>query len=603
MMKNLLFAAMLLLAQLEGGNALAHTDLVAPHATAKAKPAAPSAPAAVGGAVNTDPHAPPSGKEELANQPPASDGGEIDHSAHIAEAEGEADEPMEMLHPGLPPEWIVPTVIAIVAIALWSLFARLPSAKPARTANLSTMPLIGPVVRFLNRSPYPLLAIRVVSVAVFLLVVVAGLFGTVYPEHNLATTLVWNFWWPLVVVSVLFLGTAWCAICPWNTLSNWLVRLRLWRRADPPPGLNRKVPRYMQNVWFALFMFVGLTWLETGIGVTSWPFATALMALVMLVLSIVFLLAYERKAFCRYVCPVGRTLGYYARLAPVAVRPMNQTTCDTCKTLECYNGSKDIEPCPTHLVVGRFSQNTNCLSCGNCMQSCPHQNVSWQLRPMGSEAKDQARPQWDATWFMLTLLGITTFHGLTMMPFWGEWVMAIAGLIGESGRPIISFTLAMLASFAVVALIYAIVVGVTYVANQRKSSFKALFEAFSFVALPLAFVYHLAHNLDHLSRESTNIIALIFNPLGAGLEPLSSFDKHEQMMNPLFPDYIMFTFQAALMVLGFWLAVQIVRHRGRGQLEASGASGGWRLLPMLGFIGAVTAMNLWLMAQGMIMRF
>ena len=508
-----------------------------------------------------------------------------------------------MLHPGLPPAWMVPAAIAIFAIALWSLFVRLPSEKPARTANLATLPLIGPVVRFINRSPYPLLVIKIISVVVFVMVVIAGLFGTAYPEHNLATALVWNLWWPLVVVSVFFLGTAWCAICPWNTLSNWIVRLRLWRRADPHPGLNLRVPRYLQNVWFALLMFVGLTWLETGIGVTSRPVGTALMALVMLVLSIGFLLVFERKAFCRYVCPVGRALGYYARLAPVAVRPVNQATCDSCKTLECYNGSKDIEPCPTHLVVGRFSQNTNCLSCGNCMQSCPHQNVSWQLRPMGSEAKDQARPQWDGAWFMLALLGITTFHGLTMMEFWGEWVSAIAGFIGEGGQPLVSFTLAMLGSFALVVVIYAVAVGMAYLVNLRKTSFKALFAAFSFSALPLAFVYHLAHNLDHLSRESADIVALFLNPLGTGLAPLSSEDRHMQMMTPIFPDYIMYTLQAILMVLGFWLAVQIVRHRGRGQLESGSGLSSWRLLPILGFIGAITAMNLWLMAQGMLMRF
>lgn len=598
-MKQLLFAAMLLLAQGWGGHVYAHSahELAAPAAINQPQPAAPTiaAPSTPGGDVGAsqDAHAP-------------ADGGHGDHVAvdggHDAQTT-ETEEGMTMLHPGLPEEWIVPAAIAMFAIALWSLFARLPSETPARTANLAAMPLIGPVVRFINRSPYPLLGIKIISVAVFVMVVVAGLFGTPYPEHNLATALVWNMWWPLVVVSVFFLGTAWCAICPWNTLSNWMVRLRLWRRADPHPGLNLRVPRYLQNVWVALFMFVGLTWLETGMGVTSRPFATALMALVMLVLSVIYLLTFERKAFCRYACPVGRTLGYYARLAPVAVRPVNQATCDSCKTLDCYNGSKDIEPCPTHLVVGRFSQNTFCLSCGNCMQSCPHQNVSWQLRPMGSEAKGQARLQWDGAWFMLALLGITTFHGLSMMPFWGEWVMGIARFIGEGGRPLVSFTLGMLGSFAMVVLIYAVAVGMIHVANRRTTSYKALFSAFSFASLPLAFVYHLAHNLDHLSRETANVISLLLNPLGTGLAPLSSSDKHDLMMDPLFPDYVMYSLQATLMVLGFWLAVQIVRHRGQGHLDGGSGLSSWRLLPILAFIGAITAMNLWLMAQGMEMRF
>ena len=578
------------------------SERAAPTVRAEPPPTAPSAAASTASvpvespATSTRAEGAPSLTPDHSNHSPVAPG-QVDGAAH----EGEN----VMLHPGLPDPWILSATVAIALIALWSVLARLPARAQARTANLATMPVIGRLVRFVNHNPYPLLGAKIVSVGVFMLVIYAGLFGTSYPERNLATTFVWNLWWPLVVVSVLFLGTSWCAICPWDTLSSWIVRRRFWRRTNPHPGLNLRVPRYLQHVWIALLLFIGMAWLEVGVGVTSKPFATALLAIVMLVLSVVYLLVFERKAFCRYACPVGRTLGYYARLAPVAVRPVNQDTCAQCKTLECYNGSKDIEPCPTHLVVGRFSQNTFCLSCGNCVQSCPHQNVSWRLRTLGSEAidQDQARPHWDGAWFMLALLGITTFHGLTMMPFWGEWVLAIAGVIGETGKSLVSFTIGMFGSFALPVLIYVAAVGMTRLVDQRRASFKALFTAFAFAALPLAFVYHLAHNLDHLSRESVNVVAMLLNPLGTGLAPLSPGERHNQMMSPLFPDNVMFSMQAGLMVLGFWLAVQIVRHRARDQLSGGTVARGWRLLPMLVFMGAITAMNMWLMAQDMEMRF
>ncbi len=118
--------------------------------------------------------------------------------------------------------------------------------------------------------------------------------------------------------------------------------------------------------------------------------------------------------------PLGNTLGFYARLAPIAIRPKDEETCLNCKTLECYHGSETVEPCPTHLTIGKFSQNTFCLSCGNCVLSCPKKNVTWNLRTMGSEAADDARPLWDGAWFMLGLLGITSFHGLTMLPYWSD---------------------------------------------------------------------------------------------------------------------------------------------------------------------------------------
>lgn len=507
-----------------------------------------------------------------------------------------------MHHPGLQWPWVSHAAVAMAAIAIWCLFAP-PTDIPTRSIDLGTLPGIGRVVRFVTRSPYPLLSIRIVSVAIFILVIATGLFGSAYPERNFATTFVWNLWWPMVVVSVLFVGTAWCAVCPWDALAGWIVRRHSWRRVSPHPGFNLKVPPYLRNLWLALLMFMGLTWLELGANVTGIPFATAIMASEMLFLSLIFLLLFERKAFCRYACPVGRTLGCYSRVAPVSVRPVEQSTCDECRTLDCYNGSAQIEPCPTHLTVGRFSQNTYCLSCGNCMLSCPHNNVTWRLRPMGSEARDQARPQLDETWFMLALLGITSFHGLTMMPFWGEWVTVIAGAIGDGDRRFASFTLAMLGGFAFPALIYAAAIGLLSLILPSGASYRKLFAAFPFVALPLAFVYHLAHNMDHLLREGGEALPVAANPFGTDLEPMSAADRHQQMMSVPIPDEWLFTVQAALMVLGFFLAVQIARQRGVNSLGNGDRVAGWQLLPVLGFIIAITAMNLALMSHDMTMRF
>jgi ferredoxin len=445
--------------------------------------------------------------------------------------------------------------------------------------------------------------LRVVSVAIFVLVLIAGFFGTAYPERNFATTFVWNVWWPLVVVSVFFIGTAWCAVCPWDALASWVVRLRLWRRANPHPGLNRKVPSYLRGVWVALILFMGFTWLELGVGITFIPYATAALAVLMLGLAITFLLFFEKKAFCRYACPVGRTLGFYSRLAPIAVRPVVQATCDSCKTLECYRGSETIEPCPSSLTVGRFSQNTFCTSCGNCALSCPHQNVSWRLRTMGSEAKEPVTSHWDATWFMLALLGITSFHGLTMIPQWRDGVMAIAAAIGEMGQVFMSFTLAMAGGFALPVVLYGVATGLMFLVCARSIPYARLFTSFSFTALPLAFAYHLAHNMSHLFQEGAGFIELLANPLGTGLEPLSSAERHEQMMNTLLPEDMMFTLQAGLMVFGFFLAVQIARYQWRRLAPAQARPAGMRLLPMLFFIAAITLGNLWLMAQDMEMRF
>jgi polyferredoxin len=523
--------------------------------------------------------------------------------AEAAVAATEAPEENIMIHEGLPQEWVLGAVLVMGLIGLWAMLARAASDAPARPINLSQVRGVGPVVRFLNRSPYPLLAARLASVTVFLFIIAAGFFGTEHPENNIATSFVWNIWWPLIIVVVFFIGSAWCAICPWDTLAGWIVRRSWWKRVQPHPGLNLKVPRYLQNVWIALLMFMGMSWLELGAGVTGRPVMTAALGVLMLVLSVVFLLVFERKAFCRYACPVGRTIGFYSRLSPIEVRPLKQSTCDTCKTMECYHGSKQIEPCPSKLVVGRFSENTNCLSCGNCVLSCPSQNVSWRLRSLDSEAKKAGTPGWDGAWFMLALLGITSFHGITMIPQWNEWLIEMARITGESGSLFFSFLAGMIICSVAPVAVYAAAIWLLN-AGGNGTAYKKLFGGFAFTALPLAFGYHLAHNMEHLLGEGFDVLRVMGNPFGWGMAALTSAERHDIMMQQVVPETVMYALQTGFIVLGFWLAVQIARYQARKLLAVDDVIARARkMLPLLAFFAAVTAGNVWLLAQDMEMRF
>ncbi|MCP4409397.1 MAG: 4Fe-4S binding protein, partial [Gammaproteobacteria bacterium] len=306
-----------------------------------------------------------------------------------------------MAHPGLPVSWAVVVILSMLILGIWAYLRPVDVKQRSHYFNLSELPLVGQWIQGLTASPWPLLVFKVLLVALFLLVIVAGLLGTPIPERNIATALTWNLWWAGLIVAIFLLGSAWCGVCPWDALATWLVRRRWWRRAHPNNSLNLRVPKGLRNVWPALWMFIGLTWLELGVGVTVSPYATAALALLMVVLATVSLALFERKAFCRYFCPVGRTVGFYAQLAPVELRPIDAQVCADCTTLDCYHGNDTVEPCPTHLVMGRLTQNTYCTSCGNCTQSCPHQNISWRLRPQSLEAISGARPHWDEAWFML----------------------------------------------------------------------------------------------------------------------------------------------------------------------------------------------------------
>ncbi|VAW50166.1 Nitrogen assimilation regulatory protein [hydrothermal vent metagenome] len=521
---------------------------------------------------------------------------------------------MTVTHPGLPDYW-AGIIVAFMSLTILWVLAK-PTPAQIRTSNLSLvkMPFVGNGIRQLVTSRWLLLSLKFVLVGFFLLIIYAGLFGTPIPERNFATMVTWNLWWSGLVFSVFFLGSAWCAVCPWDTLAQWLVRRKLWRRAEPNNSLNLKVPKWLANVWPALLMFIGLTWLELGVGITTSPYATAAVSLLMVVLATASLAIFQRKAFCRYFCPVGRTVGYYSQLAPIELRSIDNDTCLNCTTLDCYHGNDKIEPCPTWLVMGRLKQNSYCTSCGNCTQSCPHENIAWRFRPPSAEALHGARPHWDESWFMLGLLALTGFHGLTMMPFWEVWMSQLAQTIGDSGRLLPSFTIGLILCLIIIAAIYSIFIAITkkIIDNEIHSDihnnieYKRLFSIFAFVSLPLAFAYHLAHNLNHLIRESVGIAAVFINPLGVDTVPLSMLEKHERHTTMWLSQDALFSIQAGLMIFGFWIAIQIIRYRGKNIItkdaDITDLKKSLKLTPMLAFASGITAFHLWLLMQPMIMR-
>ncbi len=504
-----------------------------------------------------------------------------------------------MLMSGLPPGWAAVVAVGSVLLILWAFFSPVRQQASREGVDPTRWPLLGPLLIWLGHTPWVLVTMRLAMVTLFLLIITAGLFGSPMPRQNAATLLTWNLWWSGVIVSVFFLGSAWCAICPWDALASWLVQRRLWRRPSSDTSLELPVPRGLHGVQLATVAFLFLSWLELGYGLTVDPYATALLALLMVLLATVSLALFQKKAFCRHFCPVGRTIGAYSQLAPVSLRPRQRSICEQCRSLACYHGTDEIPPCPTSLVMGRLKQNTYCLSCGNCTLACPDDNVNWRLRPPSQEAMLDARPHMDEAWFMLVLLTITLFHGFTMLDLWENMVRQTAVWLNDSGRMILSFTLCMAFVCLLPPVLYAITVKLSQRLARSTTNYRDLFSGLAFIALPLAFGYHLAHNLMHLDTETHGIGRVLVDPLGQNLEPISTATIADWMAHPLFPPQLLHLSQVVLMLFGFWLAMLVWRHRARSLLPEVHRHG-W---PLLAFSLIICSLELWMLAQPMLMRF
>jgi hypothetical protein len=511
-----------------------------------------------------------------------------------------------MVHPGMPVLYVEFIFVAMCLAAVGLLVFHAYASGTAVWMPLHRFRLklfAGTSQTRLKIMRYTLLAFKVFFVLVFILIVVSGLFGKQLPERNFATTITWTLWWTLIIISIVFVGTAWCSVCPWDTISSWLVKRKIWARTSQPHSLGLNLPKPIRGVHVATALFLILTWFELGVGITASPFATAVLALVMVLLATVSLMLYSGKAFCVNFCPVGHTIGYYSEMSAVKVGSFEEDKCASCETMECYRGSESIEACPAHLVAGKSKQMSSCTSCANCFYSCPKQNVSWVSRMPGQALIKEGKLNRSEELFVLVLMSTTFLHGLTMLPFWKEWVESFALIINDSGIPATSFSLFMV---AVIFVCYVLTVLARHSARLLAGKVKLLNQDLSFFSLafiPTAFAYHIAHNLTHLFRETQGIGSVLLNPLAIDADPISNHEKHMRHMNPVVDEGVIFVAQGLLIFIGFWIAARIIQARIRELQKTKQAVSSLIAVPLYGVLLLFSTFSLWLLMQPMVMRF
>ncbi|MBI4594491.1 MAG: hypothetical protein HY728_09775 [Candidatus Rokubacteria bacterium] len=459
--------------------------------------------------------------------------------------------------------------------------------------DLAGFPSLGRLLRW----PPLLFLVRLPLVILFTGVVLAGLLGTQSPGRNLATVTVWTVWWAALPFLALGFGKLWCAVCPWQAVADWALRLRLWRATDRPVTFGLAPPRWLRSLWPALVLFLALTWLELGFGVTQSPRGTAYLALAMLFLSLWGGLIFARSAFCRHGCLVGAITGIYATFAPVELRGRDRAICRGCVGRDCYHGNSRGNPCPTSQYLGGMERSSQCLLCLECVKSCPEDNVAVSLRPVASELLALPRARRDEAWLALMLVGLTTFHGLVMTPWWGRMAGAVEDWAGL--EPTAAFTILMAVAVALPIAAYA---GVIALARRWAGAGAAVaraapFVQFAYALLPVAFFYHLAHNAGHLFLEGGALLPALSDPLGWGW---NLFGTADVLPGPLFTGPALLVVQVGCLVVGQVYAA-LTSARVARRLYSTGRPAR-ALAPVLAFSVILSAVNLWLLSQPMEMR-
>ncbi|MDA8292695.1 MAG: 4Fe-4S binding protein [Actinomycetota bacterium] len=250
---------------------------------------------------------------------------------------------------------------------------------------------------------------------VFWAVILLGLAGTVVPGLNFGTAITWYLWFCLVFVMMVVVGRAWCAMCPFGGFGEWVQRQAFWKRTQKALGLGLKLPEPVARYGFLMSVvsFLVLTWIEETFNIAGpgAPHATSWMVVGIVSSALVFFLAFERRTFCRYVCPLSALIGTVGAMGSVAgFRTRDREVCLSCETKDCMRGSSSGYGCPWYTWPGSADSNLACGLCSECYKSCPSDNIGLFLQKPMTSVVAPTRRRFDIAWAVAVLWGLVVFQ-------------------------------------------------------------------------------------------------------------------------------------------------------------------------------------------------
>lgn len=283
---------------------------------------------------------------------------------------------------------------------------------------------VNPWLRRFLRSPWwPTRINYGLVLPLFIFVVIILFVGPQQRSQNFALNLFWAWWWPLILIGFPFVGRLWCSVCPFMICGELLQKLSLWL----VPRQLRQWPRQQAEQWggwvlFGLFTLIFL-WEELW-NLEDTAYLSSCLLLLITAGAIICSQIYERRFWCRYLCPIGGMNGLFAKLSMTELRAQQGTCSAECSTYQCYKGGpekgegQETTGCPLYSHPAQLEDNRDCVLCMTCLQACPHRSVEFNLRPPGIELWTTHTPRIYEAALLLLLLGGIFLHRLPELQTW-----------------------------------------------------------------------------------------------------------------------------------------------------------------------------------------
>ena len=386
--------------------------------------------------------------------------------------------------------------------------------------DISRHPL---VARALRSRAYQFLLILPNQI-IFWLVIFSGIFGTLTPGLNFGTAITWYVWFFVIFLMMVAVGRAWCAMCPFGGFAEWLQRRTLWQRTTKTLGLGWKLPESWagHGLLTSTVVFVALTWIEEFFNIAGpgAPIATSYMVLGIVGLAVLVFVLFERRTFCRYICPLSSLIGTVGAMGSVAgFRTRDRERCITCATKECMRGGAEGYGCPWYTWPGSADSNLLCGLCSECYKACPYDNVGLFVQKPGTSIVSRLRRRPDVAWSIAILSGLPIYQQFNAL---GVFATVDNWLNATTGFPHYPNPIGFIVGIGLVALVIAGAATLLRVLFARRaqisgalaSSWRSWFMPLSYALIPVMGADFLARQLPKFLHYAPRIVPAVAGPFG-----------------------------------------------------------------------------------------
>ncbi len=399
------------------------------------------------------------------------------------------------------------------------------------------------------------LACRSIAVAMFLLIVAAGLFGTQSPLKNIAPVWVWAIWWVGMVYVSALLGDLWALVNPLDTLFACAEALCARSRPGRKLALGLRYPDAL-GAWPAVFLFLAFVWMELVWEYSDSPAHLASAMLAYSALTWLGMLAFGRARWLSHGEMFALVFGLFARFAPTEVRA-------------CSGGGHELN-----------------------------------LRPWGVGLLSREPVSSSILVLALAMLAAVSFDGFMETPLWAtvlDYCAPPARELASDSDAVRAWvqTAGLIGAALLFVAVYLVFCRLIVWAADARVAVSRVAGLFVLTLVPIAIAYHLAHYLSFLAMAGQYLIPLASDPLGFGWDLFGT--RNYFIRIGLVDARTVWYISIAAIVIGHMFAVYLAHCVALRMFPARRVAlrSQW---PMVALMVCYTMTSLWIIAQPIVAR-